>query len=105
MPRALAAARRRGTPVDSLRFTLSEALAKRETLFRLTGVLKSVRVPTLVMVGELDYVCSKASRLMAQAIPGATLKIIKNSGHMSPIEQPAAFSAALLEFLAAPVAA
>jgi pimeloyl-ACP methyl ester carboxylesterase len=41
---------------------------------------------------------------MAQAIPGATLKIIKNSGHMSPIEQPAAFSAALMEFLA-PVAA
>jgi pimeloyl-ACP methyl ester carboxylesterase len=44
-------------------------------------------------------VCSKASRLMAQAIPGATLKIIKNSGHMSPIEQPTAFTAALLEFL------
>jgi pimeloyl-ACP methyl ester carboxylesterase len=36
---------------------------------------------------------------MAQAIPGATLKIIKNSGHMAPIEQPAAFSAALMEFL------
>jgi pimeloyl-ACP methyl ester carboxylesterase len=74
-------------------------LAKRKSLFRLSGVLKSVRVPTLVMVGELDYVCSKASRLMAQAIPGAALKIIKNSGHMSPIEQPAAFTAALMEFL------
>jgi pimeloyl-ACP methyl ester carboxylesterase len=36
---------------------------------------------------------------MAQAIPGAALNIIKNSGHMSPIEQPAAFTAALLEFL------
>jgi pimeloyl-ACP methyl ester carboxylesterase len=94
----------RATPIDGLRFTLSEVLAKRKSLFRLSGVLKSVRAPTLVMVGELDYVCSKASRLMAQAIPGATLKIIKNSGHMSPIEQPAAFSAALMEFLA-PVAA
>jgi pimeloyl-ACP methyl ester carboxylesterase len=37
---------------------------------------------------------------MAQTIPNAALKIIENSGHMSPIEQPAAFSAALLEFLA-----
>jgi 3-oxoadipate enol-lactonase len=89
----------RATPVDGLRFTLSEVLAKRKSLFRLSGVLKSVRAPTFVMVGELDYVCSKASRLMAQAIPGATLSIIKNSGHMSPIEQPAAFTAALMDFL------
>jgi 3-oxoadipate enol-lactonase len=89
----------RATPIDCLRFTLSEVLAKRKSLFRLTGVLKSIRVPTLVMVGQLDYVCSKAARLMAQSIPNATLKVIGNSGHMSPLEQPAAFNAALLEFL------
>ncbi len=89
----------RATPIDGLRFTLSEVLAKRKSLFRLTGVLKSVRAPTLVAVGELNYVCSKASRLMAQSIPNATLKIIKNSGHMSPLEQPAAFATALMEFL------
>jgi pimeloyl-ACP methyl ester carboxylesterase len=89
----------RATPVDGLRFTLSEVLAKRKSLFRLTDVLKSVKVPTRVLVGEHDYVCSKASRLMAQLIPGAELKTIANSGHMSPIEQPAAFTAALMEFL------
>jgi len=89
----------RATPLDGLRFTLSEVLAKRKSLFRLTGVLKSVQVPTLVLVGQLDYVCSKAARLLAQTIPDATLKIIANSGHMSPLEQPAAFTAALLEFL------
>src|SRR6202140_148608 len=43
----------RATPIDGLRFTLSEVLAKRKSLFRLSGVLKSVRAPTLVMVGEL----------------------------------------------------
>jgi pimeloyl-ACP methyl ester carboxylesterase len=91
----------RATPIDGLRFTLSEVLAKRKSLFRLTGVLKSVPVPTRVLVGEHDYVCTKASRLMAQLIPGAELKTIANSGHMSPIEQPAAFTAALMEFLAA----
>jgi 3-oxoadipate enol-lactonase len=89
----------RSTPVDGLRFTLSEVLSKRKSLFRLTGVLQSIRVPTLVIVGELDYVCGKAARLLAQTIPNATLKIIANSGHMSPLERPASFNAALLEFL------
>jgi pimeloyl-ACP methyl ester carboxylesterase len=89
----------RGTPIDGLRFTLSEVLAKRRSLFRLTGLLKSVQAPTLVVVGQHDYHCTKAARLMAQTIPNAALKIIQGSGHMSPLEQPAAFSAALMEFL------
>jgi pimeloyl-ACP methyl ester carboxylesterase len=92
----------RATPINGLRFTLSEVLAKRKSLFRLTGLLKSVRVPTLVVVGQYNYVCSKAARLLAQTIPNASLKIIEDSGHMSPLEQPAAFSAALMEFLAEP---
>jgi pimeloyl-ACP methyl ester carboxylesterase len=90
----------RATPIDGLRFTLSEVLAKRKSLFRLTEPLKSVHVPTLVLVGEYDYVCSKAARLLAQTIPNASLKIIKGSGHMSPLEQPAAFTTALCDFLA-----
>jgi len=89
----------RATPVNGLRFMFSEVLAKRKSLFRLTGVLKSVQAPTLVLVGQYDYTCTKTARLLAQTIPNATLKIIENSGHMSPLEQPAAFSAALLEFL------
>ncbi len=89
----------RATPVDGLRLTLSEVLAKRKSLFRLTRLLQSVPVPTRVMVGQHDYVCSKAARLLAQTIPGASLTIIKDSGHMAPLEQPAAFTAALLEFL------
>ncbi len=89
----------RATPIDGLRFTLSEVLSKRKSLFRLTGLLRSVQAPTLVVVGQLDYVCSKASRLLAESIPNATLRIIENSGHMAPLEQPAAFNAALTEFL------
>ena len=89
----------RATPLDGLRFTLSEVLAKRKSLFRLTGVLKSLKVPTLILVGQQDYVCSKAAKLLAQSIPNARLEIIENSGHMAPLEQPTAFNAALLEFL------
>jgi pimeloyl-ACP methyl ester carboxylesterase len=89
----------RTTPLRGLRFTLSEVLAKRKSLFRLTDVFKAVKAPTLVLVGQQDYVCSKASKLIAQTIPNAFFKIIEDSGHMSPLEQPAAFTAALLEFL------
>jgi pimeloyl-ACP methyl ester carboxylesterase len=89
----------RATPIRGLRFTLSELLMKRKSLFRLTSLLKSVRVPTLVMAGQYDYVCSKGTRVLAQTIPHAALKIIAGSGHMTPLEQPAAFSAALLDFL------
>jgi pimeloyl-ACP methyl ester carboxylesterase len=90
----------RATPIAGLRFTLSEVLAKRKSLFQLGNVLKSVKAPTLVLAGQYDYVCSKAARVMAAAIRNASLKIIANSGHMSPLEQPAAFSTALAEFLA-----
>jgi pimeloyl-ACP methyl ester carboxylesterase len=89
----------RRTPIDGLRLTLSEVLAKRRSLFRLTGVLQSIKVPTLILVGQQDYMCSKTAKLMTQSLPNATLKIIKNSGHMTPLEQPAAFNAALLDFL------
>ena len=91
----------RATSLDGLRFSLSEIVVKRKSLFRVTSVLQSIRAPTLVLVGDQDYMCTKSSRLLAQAIPGATLKAIKNSGHMTPLEQPAAFSAAVLEFLGA----
>jgi pimeloyl-ACP methyl ester carboxylesterase len=90
----------RATPAIGLRFLLSEVLARRKSLFRSTGV-QAVRAPTLVIVGQQDYTCSKASRLLAQTIPNAALKVIDGSGHMSPLEQPAAFSAALMEFLSA----
>ncbi len=89
----------RATPIDGLRFTLSEILAKRKSLFRLTGLLRAVQAPTLVLVGQYDYVCSKAARLLADTIPNAAFATISGSGHMAPLEQPAAFTAALCGFL------
>ena len=62
--------------------------------------LSSVRVPTLVVVGEEDVatVPAKAERLAA-AIPGARLVRIPRAGHSSPVEAPGAVTAALGEFL------
>ncbi len=63
--------------------------------------LARVRVPTLVMVGEEDVatVPAKAERI-AGAIPGARLVRIPRAGHSSPVEEPAAVTAALQHFLA-----
>jgi hypothetical protein len=59
------------TPIHGLIFTLSEVLAKRKSLFRMTGVLRSIKASTLVLRGEQDNVCRSATKLLSQTIPGA----------------------------------
>lgn len=63
-------------------------------------LLATIRVPTLVVVGESDVISPPAEmREMADAIAGARFVTIPNAGHMSPLEQPAAFNDALRAFL------
>jgi 3-oxoadipate enol-lactonase len=90
----------RATPLAGLRHILSEVLGKRASLFRLRSTLQAIKVPTLVLLGQHDYVCRNAAKLMADAIPGAALHRIAGAGHMSPLEQPEAFTAAVAGFLA-----
>ena len=59
----------------------------------------TINVPTLVIVGEHDRIAPvEHARVMAAAIPGAQLEIIPGAGHVSNIEAPAAFNAALDRF-------
>ena len=63
-----------------------------------TGVLGEIDVPVAVIVGEQDVLIPPAeARAMAEAV-GATLTVIPDAGHMSPIEQPGAVTEALREF-------
>lgn len=65
-----------------------------------TPLLATIAVPTLVIVGEEDSVTPvEDARLMAEAIPGAELAILPGAGHLSNLEQPAAFNAVLWSFL------
>jgi len=67
-----------------------------------TGLLSSIDVPTLVVVGEEDAISpAKEMRAMADAIPGARFAEIKGAGHMSPLEDPAAVNAEIESFLGA----
>lgn len=59
-----------------------------------------IAVPTLVLTASDDRVAPPAhARLMAERIPGARLVEIAGSGHISNIEAPAAYNAALEAFL------
>lgn len=60
----------------------------------------AIRVPALVIVGEADRVTPPdLSRELVALIPGAKLETIPGAGHISNLERPAAFNAAVEEFL------
>ncbi|MGE0824092.1 MAG: alpha/beta fold hydrolase [Candidatus Binatia bacterium] len=68
------------------------------TDFRQT--LPTITVPTLVIVGDEDIVTPpSASEFLVKSIPGATLVTIPQAGHLTNIEKPAEFNAALRPFL------
>lgn len=63
--------------------------------------LGEIAAPTLVVVGEHDLPDFQAvAHRIADAVPGATRAVIADSGHLPPMEQPDAFLAAVLPFLA-----
>nr|MEA2798662.1 hypothetical protein [Phenylobacterium sp.] len=61
--------------------------------------LPGVAVPAVVIVGANDTPFLAASDYMAAKIPGAKKVVIPDAGHSANIDQPAAFNAALLDFL------
>jgi len=90
----------RATPLVGLRHTLSQVLAQRRSLFRMRHALQAIKVPTLVMLGQHDYLCRNAARLLSENVPGAVLHRIDGAGHMSPLERPDQFSDLLAAFFA-----
>jgi pimeloyl-ACP methyl ester carboxylesterase len=68
---------------------------------RVSKRLYRVTAPTLVLWGEADRLIVPAyARQWARLIPGATVQMIPDAGHMLPYEQPEAFVSAVSRFLA-----
>lgn len=62
--------------------------------------LSSIKVPTLVLVGSADVLTPPdLARSLAQGIRGARLMTLDGAGHLSNLEAPAEFSAAVRLFL------
>jgi 3-oxoadipate enol-lactonase len=64
------------------------------------GELGAIACPTLVVVGTDDKISPPAEMTeMAQAIPGARLVEIAGAGHLSNLERPSEFVAAVSDFI------
>jgi len=74
-----------------------EAIGRRRLLLE---ELAQIRVPTLIICGELDEPFLAPSQRMHQTIPGSELVIIAGAGHTPTLEKPGEFNEALLSFLA-----
>ena len=61
--------------------------------------LPSIRVPTLIVVGDRDQPFLAPCEYMAKKIPGARLEVVADAGHSSNLDQPAAFNRVLGSFL------
>jgi pimeloyl-ACP methyl ester carboxylesterase len=73
------------------------AMAARTDAFE---VLRSVAVPTLVVVGEEDGITPVSdSEAIAAAVPGARLSVLARAGHLSAVEVPDQFNDVVREFL------
>jgi len=62
--------------------------------------LGAIKVPTLILAGEDEQVCSlEAHREMAAGIPGARYFTIPQAGHFAPLENPAAVARHVRDWL------
>lgn len=64
----------------------------------LWDALPSIRIPTLLIAGQLDEKFSNIARAMANAMPNAELKIVADAGHAIHLEQPEMFDEIVLEY-------
>ncbi len=62
--------------------------------------LSTLSMPTLLLAGALDPKFKTIATQMAARLPNATVAIVPNAGHTIHLEQPLAFQAQILTFLA-----
>ena len=61
--------------------------------------LRQITCPTLLLIGEFDYVFIKPTELMAKEIPDNRHVVMRGCGHMTALEAPKWTSHELLDFL------
>jgi proline iminopeptidase len=61
--------------------------------------LRSIKVPTLITVGDNDECAPSLSQEMHKLIPGSKLVVYPQSGHMTFVDQPGMFIRSIEEFL------
>lgn len=68
--------------------------------FDVRNVLQTITVPSLVITGEQDFLCSpRWARMLHDGISGSHLTILPGGGHMTHLETPEEFTRAVVEFI------
>ncbi|HKX19957.1 MAG TPA: alpha/beta fold hydrolase [bacterium] len=79
--------------------TLRGVQGRRPTVYSLKDHLARLSVPTLIVTGDEDEPCLEPDVFMKRQIKTAGLLVVPHTGHVVNLEEPAAFNAAVLEFL------
>ncbi|MER7359155.1 alpha/beta fold hydrolase [Nonomuraea dietziae] len=73
------------------------AMAARPDSF---DTLAALKAPALVIVGEEDQLTTRDdAEAMLRAVPDGRLTVVERAGHLSAVEQPEAFNAAVASFI------
>jgi proline iminopeptidase len=67
--------------------------------FDVTGDLQRLKLPVALFAGRFDEVRFDTIERFRSLIPGSTVQVFENSGHMAPLEEYAAYAEALGTFL------
>jgi len=68
--------------------------------YDLPARLRSLKVPTLVVHGDLDFIPLECADHVARAISGSRLVVLDGCGHFAHVERPAEVHGAITKFLA-----
>lgn len=79
--------------------TVSRYQALRPSLHESGAALAALSIPVLLAVGDEDEPCLQTNLFLKQKIRSAGLWVCPNTGHAINLEEPAAFNAAVLDFL------
>ncbi len=84
-------------PVEGIVGALEAMISRPDS----TPTLRTIDVPTLIVVGEEDSLTPPAeARKLHEGIAGSRLELISGAGHLSSLERPAAVNHVLSEFIA-----
>ena len=81
--------------------TMRGVQRERPSLYDLTGELRAMEVPTLLLVGDEDEGCLEANLMLKRTIPSAGLVVLPRTGHTANLEEPELFNRFVGDFLTA----
>jgi pimeloyl-ACP methyl ester carboxylesterase len=80
--------------------TMRGVQQRRPSLSALTGELRLLTVPTLIVAGDEDEGCLDPALMLKRTIPSSALVVMPRTGHACNLEEPDLFNSVVADFLA-----